>query len=241
MRIGIISDIHNNLVALEAVMERLGSCDRVICCGDIIGIGPYPEQTVQRVKQIPHLTAVRGNHERYLLESLPEQTATSGEKEMADEEVRFHRWEHSQLSVDSITFLHGLSYCETMEVEGKTIAIQHYAMDYDNFYVNFETEPDGEAMAELFASLEADVVVYGHAHNPHVCQYKGKWFINAGSVGCPGQTKHIARAGVLTLTADEIQFEPLEVAYDAARVVAEIDRLQYPDAETIKRIFFDVQ
>ena len=46
MKLGIITDIHNNAVALEKVLDYLNNecCDRIICCGDIIGIGPYPEK-----------------------------------------------------------------------------------------------------------------------------------------------------------------------------------------------------
>ena len=69
MKIGIITDIHSNLPALKAVMERLDelNCDQIVCCGDINGIGPYPEETVQFMLNIPNLIAVRGNHEKYLL------------------------------------------------------------------------------------------------------------------------------------------------------------------------------
>ena len=44
MKIGVITDIHNNLIALKTVVEELQKqkCDKIICCGDIIGIGPYP-------------------------------------------------------------------------------------------------------------------------------------------------------------------------------------------------------
>ena len=47
MKLGVITDIHNNLTALRVVVERLNQmeCDKIICCGDIIGIGPYPEET----------------------------------------------------------------------------------------------------------------------------------------------------------------------------------------------------
>ena len=49
MRYGIITDIHSNLTALRAVLRQLDrmSCDRIICCGDIIGIGSNPEETVR--------------------------------------------------------------------------------------------------------------------------------------------------------------------------------------------------
>lgn len=54
MKLGVITDIHNNLIALQAVMQKLTElqCDPIICCGDIIGIGPYPEETVQFMMQI---------------------------------------------------------------------------------------------------------------------------------------------------------------------------------------------
>lgn len=46
MKLGVITDIHNNLTALIEVVEQLNQmkCDKLICCGDIIGIGPYPEK-----------------------------------------------------------------------------------------------------------------------------------------------------------------------------------------------------
>ena len=45
MKLGVITDIHNNPVALKVIVEKLQElqCDKIICCGDIIGIGPYPE------------------------------------------------------------------------------------------------------------------------------------------------------------------------------------------------------
>ncbi|MGX8704004.1 MAG: metallophosphoesterase family protein, partial [bacterium] len=68
MRYGIITDIHNNVSALRAVLKQLNqmNCDSIICCGDIIGIGPNPEETVQELLRVPQLVAVRGNHESYL-------------------------------------------------------------------------------------------------------------------------------------------------------------------------------
>ena len=81
MKIGVITDIHSNLPALKAIMERLDelNCDQIVCCGNIIGIGPYPEETVQFMLNIPNLIAVRGNHEKYLLEGMPANIRTKSE------------------------------------------------------------------------------------------------------------------------------------------------------------------
>ena len=74
MKIGIISDAHGNINALNAVLEEFDKIqvDKIICCGDIIGIGANPEETVQALIQRKNiLIAVKGNHEQYLLEGLP--------------------------------------------------------------------------------------------------------------------------------------------------------------------------
>ena len=78
MQLGVVTDIHNNLTALKVVVEKLQQigCDKIICCGDIIGIGPYPEETVQYLMQISNLIAVRGNHEKYLLDEMPQSIPT---------------------------------------------------------------------------------------------------------------------------------------------------------------------
>lgn len=94
MKLGVITDIHNNLTALKYVMAELNQmkCDKIICCGDIIGIGPYPEETVQYMMQIPNLIAVCGNHEKYLLEGMPNEYPN--EEQMGFEEMKHHKWEH---------------------------------------------------------------------------------------------------------------------------------------------------
>lgn len=64
MKIGVITDIHNNVVALEAmlnVFEKNG-CTEMLCCGDIIGIGPYPEETVKKIMSLSNIKCVLGNH-----------------------------------------------------------------------------------------------------------------------------------------------------------------------------------
>ena len=74
MKIGIITDIHSNITALNTVLNEFDKIkvDKIICCGDIIGIGPKPEETVQElIQRRDILIAVKGNHEQYLLEGLP--------------------------------------------------------------------------------------------------------------------------------------------------------------------------
>ena len=99
MKIGIITDVHNNVVALNTILKYFEAekCDGIICCGDMIGIGPYPEETVSALIKIPNMLAcVKGNHERYLIEGIPSEIPNSENMGMA--EMEHHKWEHNLLS-----------------------------------------------------------------------------------------------------------------------------------------------
>src|SRR5512138_2377595 len=63
MRVLVISDIHANLTALETVLADAGLVDQTWCLGDVIGYGPDPNQVVQRLRELPNLTCLLGNHD----------------------------------------------------------------------------------------------------------------------------------------------------------------------------------
>src|SRR5688572_13937356 len=63
MRIGIFSDIHANLPALEAVLGALQSCDRIFYLGDSVALGPYPAETLTTLLGTPNITYIMGNHD----------------------------------------------------------------------------------------------------------------------------------------------------------------------------------
>ena len=144
MKIGIITDIHNNVVALKAVMQKLrhAQCDGIICCGDIIGTGAYPEETVAEIMKIPNMLAcVKGNHDRYLTDGMP--TEIPNDEHMDAEEMEHHKWEHSLLSEKSKKFIQSLNDEEHLTINNKRIYVIHYPTDFD-----------------------ADIVLYGHEHKP---------------------------------------------------------------------------
>ena len=231
VKIGVFSDVHNNLPALEAVLSALEQhgCRRFICCGDLIGIGPYPEATVQRLRSIPNLTAVAGNHDRYLTEGLPEVFPNS--EGMEREEMLHHRWEHGLLSAESAAFLKSLPLQAEMSSEGKRICIAHYPMDAAGRYLPIDPN-----------QLQScgDIFLHGHDHARKIACADGQWIINPGALGCPGREKNIARAVVLTITGSDVNVQSIDVSYDAASVVQEISRLNYPSAGDIQKFFYGI-
>jgi len=239
MKLGVITDIHNNLTALRAVVERLNQleCDRIICCGDIIGIGPYPEETVQYMMQIPNLIAIRGNHEKYLLEGMPNEYPN--EEQMGIEETKHHKWEHSLLSMKSVDFLKKLPYRVDVAYEGYSLSIMHYCMDYAGHYINYKTNPSEEDLKRMFTGVRSDIILYGHNHCRNIC--KGdKLYINVGSLGCPANDKNLARAGFVKIEKGNVDIQPMDVEYDVNGVIDVIDELNYPEADNIKKFFYGI-
>lgn len=239
MKLGVITDIHNNHTALKVVVERLQQleCDKIICCGDIIGIGPCPEETVQYMMRIPNLIAVRGNHEKYLLDKMPNEYPN--EEQMDWGEMEHHKWEHSLLSAESVDFLRSLPYQVNVEYEGYSLCIMHYCMDYDGHYINYTKNPSEEDLKSMFADMDSDIILYGHDHCRKICN-GDKLYINIGSLGCPAQDIDIARAGIVKLEKGKVEVEPFDIEYDVNDVINTIDEINYPDADNIKKYFYGI-
>ena len=237
MRYGIITDIHSNLTALRAVLRQLDrmNCDRIICCGDIIGIGPNPEETVQEMIGIPGLIAVRGNHEGYLLEGMP--AVFPNEENMSYSEMEHHRWEHSLLSEESVAFLRSLTKRIDFISEGMSISVMHSCMDKNGHYSGSVRNPTEHDLLTMFADVKSDIIFYGHDHFRNICR-GDKLYINVGSLGCPSKEHDVARAGVLNIEDGKADIELIDVRYDVDVVIRQIDDLNYPEADVVKRIFY---
>lgn len=241
MKIGVITDIHSNYTALKAVLSyfKTNSCSHVICCGDIIGIGPYPEETVRLVSQIPNLTAVCGNHDRYFTEGIPK--SYPNDEHMSHEEAEHHKWEHGLLSHESADFLKSLPYRAEITLDGIKISVVHYCMNSQNKYSAFVPNPSGAELSEMFGIYGGDVVLYGHDHKKHICRSGDVLYANFGSLGCPCADLNIARAGILETENGRVHPVSVETVYNAGEVVDAIERINYPSAEEIKSIFYGVR
>ncbi|KAK8887375.1 hypothetical protein M9Y10_038415 [Tritrichomonas musculus] len=240
MKIGVISDIHSNIIALDAVLDFLikQGCNSFICCGDIIGIGPYPEQTVSRIRELPNLTIVIGNHEAYLKNAL--NAGTFSGKGISIEEQNQKKWECEKLSASSIKFICDLPIRSDMIIKGKKITVMHYALNENNDFINIIKDPSGDDLSRMFNDEKADILIFGHDHKQTIQKFKSKFFINFGSVGCPSILKNVARAGILNFIDEEITVTPVDITYDVEKVFDDMERFDFPSYELIKKFFFGI-
>lgn len=228
MRIGIISDLHSNPDALQAVFEEFDrqGVEKMLLLGDVIGIGHRSEDCVQLLmtRKDKLLGAVAGNHEGYLLIALPKY-AHKGLKDPIDPEVLRHFvWNHAQLSQSSIDFLKTLPREQTIEIDDAKIFITHYPQEEDGTYRRYVAIPNFAECEELFAGHDADVYLFGHTHFLEEVHENGKHYINPGSVGCPIRTGS-ASAGILDIQDGDIEYRRIDVPYDIEKVIREIEAL----------------
>ena len=101
MRVLVVSDIHANLTALEAVLEDAGDFDAMWCLGDIVGYGPDPNESIATIRSLSKLTCLVGNHDAAVL----------GDIDIASFNLDARisvRWTQSVITKDSLNFLKSL-------------------------------------------------------------------------------------------------------------------------------------
>ena len=239
MKIGIITDVHSNIIALNEVLNKFEriKVDKIICCGDIIGIGPKPEETVQELmKNKDKLIAIRGNHEQYLLKGLPK-NVHDDKRAMSLEEIDNHEWTHSKLSENSKNFISQFKISNIIEIEGKKIHIVHYPNNEDGIYKQHIKNTTIKQNQEMCSGINADIFIYGHTHTISINNKNNKWYINPGSLGCPAKS-NIANAGILEINKNEVYYKQLKIEYNVNEVIQEIERLKFPFYKGILKIFY---
>ena len=179
MRIALVSDIHGNLVSLDAVLATIERepIDQIVCLGDVAPFGPQPRQVLARLRawQCP---CVMGNHDRELLDpkAIPPD-APSWSVEML-------QWCAAQLSDEDLDHLR--SFQPLIEIplgEGANLLCFH-GSPRSNTELILPTTSLKE-LDEMLAGYTATVMASGHTHVQMARQYRTTMVVNVGSVGWP--------------------------------------------------------
>jgi len=220
MKVGLISDVHANLPALEAVLDDMPAVDRTVCAGDVIGYNPWPRECVERVREVASAT-VRGNHDRTV-----ENPSRYRANRMAEAGL-----EHAKaaLSDDQLDWLRGLPRAETFAGDRYLLVHSHPAAEREDAYVYPEEFPNLDRHMG-----EHDGIVLGHTHVQGLREVGDGAVVNPGSVGQPRDGDPDAGYAVLDTATDEIDL--CRVEYDIDRVRDAIDAADLPD-RTAERLY----
>lgn len=199
----LMSDIHSNLEALEAVCKDMPPLP-IYCLGDLVGYGANPSEVIQVVK-VKGATVVMGNHDY---------AAVTGDTEWFNTEAASAvEWTRRQLSLVERKYLSRLPRHLVIELGGLKILLVHGSPSDPLFeYVYPETH---EYLFDIYLkSSEVNIIAMGHTHIPYTCRVKSGYIVNPGSVGQPRSGKPDASYLIVTVEEGEVKLEPRYVKYD---------------------------
>lgn len=213
MKIAVISDIHSNIAALEAVWKDIEErkVDTVICGGDLVGYAPFPNEVIDFIKE-KEISCVMGNYDDAIgnarlicgCDYKDAKAQELGERSIA--------WTRQHVSEENKEFLRNLPSEIHFKIGKYSIKFVHGSPRRLNEYLCEDISD--EYLKELLAESRADVLICGHTHIPyHKKPDIGKHVINAGSVGKP---KHGDPQAVYALVEidKEVKVEFRKVPYD---------------------------
>lgn len=182
MKIVIVSDIHANLAALQALPER--DFDQLWCIGDLVDYGPRPHEAVQWVNSNAAI-AVRGNHDNAAGFSVDPQCGLPF-KRLAAETLRYTQ---EVCTEDDFEFLRALPVHHEITVNSARFYLVH-ACPTDPLF-GYCSEQSARWQEEV-AQISTDVLIVGHSHTPFIRTIGRTTIVNPGSLGQPKTGRPLA-------------------------------------------------
>lgn len=240
----LLSDIHANLTALEAVLAAAeGLWDRVICLGDVVGYGPDPNEVIDRVVQLG-ITTIRGNHDKAV--------SGSGGEDFNPVARAAMEWTRRQLRPENLRWLQALP-AGPLRLDD-WVFVHGSVADEDEYVFSAD-----EAIRSLRAS-PSPITFFGHTHvqggfllrNERVEGFRpsfsaggelvpmeldpaARYMINPGSVGQPRDGNPHAAFAVVDADRQVIEFR--RTPYDIASVQGRMERAGLPEPLVLRIAF----
>ena len=221
MRFAVIADVHANLHALDAALAFLADqdVDAYLCAGDLVGYGPFPNECVRRVGDLPG-RCVAGNHDLIVLDRCSDERCVP----LAQTSLR---WTRAQLGAQERAFLAGLP----LGASEDGVALRHGSVTDVQQYVLTKDHAAASLRDIRRVGPGAEILVLGHTHRPMAFAERAGWLLrettgavslpageaivlNPGAVGQSRSRDARARFAVLDTTAREATFHA--VPYDVA-------------------------
>jgi diadenosine tetraphosphatase ApaH/serine/threonine PP2A family protein phosphatase len=233
LRVAVISDIHANLHALEAVLAAIDAepPDELWCLGDLVGYGPRPNEVIEKVRRTAKVCLV-GNHDLGVIGGLELD-------EFSLDAAVVARWTQTVLLDEHRAFLESLS--PEAKLEGVEL---YHASPRDPIWEYVVSE---EIARDALEATVAPLVLVGHSHvalaiglvdsslggelapdGTEIALDEARWLLNPGSVGQPRDGD--PRAAWLELDFDRKTARFNRVSYDIARTQEELRERELPEA-----------
>lgn len=237
MRIALISDIHANLPALEAVLAdpRLKEADAVYHLGDLVGYAPWPNETVALIRE-RGIPGVAGNYDS----TVATDYAHCGCRYEDPEQERLshvsYAWTRANVSVETRAFLGRLPFRLDVRplgghASGPRLILVHATPTLNTVYWTADRDDEFcRKMAQAAGARAGDVIAFGHTHSPWQRNVDDIHFTNTGSVGRPKDGDSRAGFTLVDVERNGVRSEHVRTEYDVGIAAAAIRASDLPEA-----------
>ena len=255
-KIAIISDVHGNITALNAVLEDIKkrNINKIFCLGDYVLKCTHPDLVIDKLKEVCEIMLIGNSDYSICRPSIKNR----------------HFWSRDKIGEERANFIFNLPKSFDFYMSGHLIRLFHaspYSLDsiYNPMFSNKGTRYDGneiENVEDMFKNTpfldksekdaKPDIVGYGHIHTPCIFRYKNKTLFNPGSVGIPVEmmnsdiddisnkfstlASYIIIEGFYNSTIlDSISFQLVRIPYDIEKEISDLESSDMPNKEMIIR------
>lgn len=238
MRIALLSDIHGNAIALDAVLAdsaALGGVDEYWVLGDLVALGPQPVTVLERLQTLPNVRFTRGNTDIYMATgerpppSSADVTADSSLLPIFEEVAQTMAWTQGALAVTGwLSFLDTLPLEQRLTLPDGTRLLGVHAAPGQASGPGLRPDyPEAELVARI-ADGGADLLCVGHTHWPMNVQIGDTHVVNLGSVSNPQTPDLCAWYAFLEAEPTGYRISHRQVAYDRAAVIQALQDVRHP-------------
>ena len=236
MRFALISDIHANLPALEAVLADIAQreVDHTFHLGDLVGYAPWPNETVDLLSR-SGIEGIAGNYDSTVATDYPHCGCQYEDPNQAELSHLSYEWTRQNVSPLTKAALAALPFRIDLTPRGghapgpRIILIHGTPVLNTTYWTEDRSDEFCMKMAGIAGAKRHDAIAFGHTHLPWTREVQGIRFINTGSVGRPKDGD--PRAGYVILdTAGQVSPEFVRVEYDVERAAKAIEVSSLPSA-----------
>ncbi|MGB8520397.1 MAG: metallophosphoesterase family protein [Candidatus Tumulicola sp.] len=214
MRLAVLSDVHGNLIGLDACLADLdsqGGADVIVAAGDLCLDGPKPKKVLQRLEQLK-VSCIRGNTDRYLADPSNETFEPIEEAQLA--------WTRQDLGEKWVNWLGELPFALRVGDDGNQLLIVHANPRTDDEHL--WPDSDEATLERLVGDESAVAIAFGHLHLPYVRMWRGKLLVNVASVGLPKDGDPRACYAIFTERDGGWQVKHRRVPFDVKKVATQL-------------------
>src|SRR2546426_9142976 len=227
-KVAFLSDIHANLEALQAVLEKvekLGDTS-VYCLGDVVGYGASPNEVIALLRS-RGVTSVMGNHDYAVV--------TGNTADFNGRAAISAKWTARAISAESEEDLKSLPQELSFDVEGSRIYLTH-GSPLDHLWEYVDPGMHSELFDFYLKRFSARLIALGHTHVPYVWKGENGTVLNPGSVGQPRDGDSRSSYAVATFENGEVEVQEKRISYDIRGAAEKIRGAGLP-GEHASRLF----